>query len=114
MPVIINIVGSGGGTVLDAGGNGIANPGFNSSLIEFQYSGAGLINLHGNGATSAVIYAPNATVDLKGNGTVYGSVIAAQINGIGGPVTIHYDRALAANLMTVGNWTLDTFTWNKY
>jgi hypothetical protein len=41
-------------------------------------------------------------------------VIAAQINGIGGPVTIHYDRNLAANLMTVGNWTLDTFTWNKY
>ena len=114
MPVIINIVGSGGGTVLDAGGNGIANPGFNSSLIQFQYSGAGLINLHGNGATAAVIYAPNATVDLKGNGTIYGSVIAAQINGIGGPVTIHYDRALAVNLATVGNWTLDTFTWSKY
>jgi PilX N-terminal len=114
MPVIVNIVGSGGGTVLDAGGNGIANPSFNSSLIQFQYSGAGLINLHGNGATAAVIYAPNATVDLKGNGTVYGSVIAAQINGIGGPVTIHYDRALAANLVTVGNWTLDTFTWSKY
>jgi Tfp pilus assembly protein PilX len=114
MPVVINIVGSGGGTVLDAGGNGIANPNFNSSLIQFQYSGAGLINLHGNGATSAVIYAPGATVDLKGNGTIYGSVIAAQINGIGGPVTIHYDRALAYNLATVGNWTLDTFTWSKY
>ena len=114
MPVIVNIVGSGGGTVLDAGGNGIANPSFNSSLIQFQYSGAGLINLHGNGATAAVIYAPNATVDLKGNGTVYGSVIASQINGIGGPVTIHYDRALSANLVTVGNWTLDTFTWSKY
>jgi len=114
MPVIINIVGSGGGTVLDAGGNGIANPGFNSSLIQIQYGGAGLINLHGNGATAAVIYAPNATVNLKGNGTVYGSVIGAQINGIGGPVTIHYDRALSANLVTVGNWTLDTFTWSKY
>jgi hypothetical protein len=29
-------------------------------------------------------------------------------------VSIHYDRALQQNLMTVGNWTLDTFTWSKY
>jgi Tfp pilus assembly protein PilX len=114
MPVIVNIVGSGGGTVIDAGGNGIANGTFNSSLIQFQYSGSGIINLHGNGATSSVIYAPNAEVDLKGNGTIYGSVIAAKIVGNGGPVTIHYDRALSNNLFTVGNWTLDTFTWSKY
>jgi hypothetical protein len=114
MPVIINIVGSGGGTVMDIGGNGIANTTFNSSLIQFQYSGNGGINLHGNGATSAVMYAPNASVTLSGNGTIYGSVIAASILGNGNPVTIHYDRALAANLMTVGNWTLDTFTWSKY
>jgi hypothetical protein len=114
MPVIINIVGSGGGTVMDIGGNGIANPTFNSSLIQFQYSGNGGINLHGNGATSAVIYAPNAGITLKGNGTVYGSVIGAQITGNGGPVTIHYDRYLSNNLFTVGNWTLDTFTWSKY
>jgi hypothetical protein len=60
------------------------------------------------------MYAPNASVTLSGNGTIYGSVIAASILGNGAPVTIHYDRALSANLMTVGNWTLDTFTWNKY
>ena len=99
---------------MDIGGNGIANPTFNSSLIQFQYSGNGGINLHGNGATSAVIYAPNAGITLKGNGTVYGSVIGAQITGNGGPVTIHYDRYLSNNLFTVGNWTLDTFTWSKY
>jgi len=114
MPVIVNIVGSGGGTVMDIGGNGIANTTFNSSLIQFQYSGTGALNLHGNGATSAVIYAPKAGVTISGNGTIYGSVIGAQITGNGGPVTIHYDRALSANLMTVGNWTLDTFTWSKY
>jgi Tfp pilus assembly protein PilX len=114
MPVIVNIVGSGGGTVMDIGGNGIANTTFNSSLIQFQYAGNGIINLHGNGATSSVIYAPNAEIDLKGNGTVYGSVIGASIKTNGGPVTIHYDRALSNNLFTVGNWTLDTFTWSKY
>ena len=114
VPVIVNIVGSGGGTVMDIGGNGIANTTFNSSLIQFQYSGNGAINLHGNGSTSAVIFAPNAPVTLAGNGTIYGSVIGASILGNGNPVTIHYDRNLAYNLATVGNWTLDTFTWSKY
>jgi len=113
-PVIINIVGSGGGTVMDIGGNGIANNTFNSTLMQFQYSGTGGINLHGNGSSSAVIYAPNASVTISGNGTIYGSVIGAQIIGNGSPVTIHYDRALQANLMTAGNWTLDTFTWSKF
>jgi PilX N-terminal len=113
-PVIINMVGSGTGTVLDIGGNGIANGTFNSSLMQFQYSGLDAINLHGNGSSSAVIFAPSAPVTLSGNGTVYGSVIASQILANGNPVTIHYDRALAANLATVGNWTLDTFTWSKY
>lgn len=113
-PVIINIVGSGGGTVMDIGGNGIANGTFNSTLMQFNYAGGGGINLHGNGASSAVIYAPNASVTISGNGTIYGSVIGAQITGNGGPVTIHYDRALQANLVTLGNWTLDTFTWNKF
>ena len=113
-PVIIDIVGSGGGTVLDIGGNGIANGTFNSMLMQFQYSGNGAINLHGNGASSACIYAPNSPVTLSGNGTIYGSVIGSQLLANGNPVTIHYDRALAANLATVGNWTLDTFTWSKY
>ena len=113
-PVIINLVGSGVGAVLDIGGNGIANGTFNSSLMQFQYSGTAEIKLHGNGSSSAVIYAPNSPVTLAGNGTIYGSVIGSTITANGNPVTIHYDRALSANLFTVGNWTLDTFTWSKY
>lgn len=113
-PVVINMVGSGAGTVLDIGGNGIANGTYNSSLMQFQYSGSAAINLHGNGSSSAVIFAPNSPVTLSGNGTVYGSVIGSKILANGNPVTIHYDRALAVNLATVGNWTLDTFTWSKY
>ncbi len=113
-PVIINIVGSGGGTVMDIGGNGIANGTFNSTLMQFNYNGTGAINLHGNGASSAVIYAPLSPITISGNGTIYGSVIGASLLGNGGPVTIHYDRALQANLMNLGNWTMDTFTWSKF
>lgn len=114
MPVIINVVGQGSATPLDIGGNGFANPGFNSSLIQIQYNGTGAINLHGNGASSAVIYAPNAPITLSGNGTIYGAVVGSTLTANGTPVTIHYDRALQNNLVTVGNWTMDTFTWSKY
>jgi hypothetical protein len=34
------------------------------------------------------------------------------MNGNG--AAVHYDRRLAADLFTVGNWTLDSFTWSKY
>jgi Tfp pilus assembly protein PilX len=114
MPVIINLVGSGQTTVMDIGGNGIANGTFDSSLMQFQYSGTAAINLHGNGSSSAVIFAPNAPVTLAGNGTIYGSVIGSQLLANGNPVTIHYDRNLSNKLFTVGNWTLDTFTWSKF
>lgn len=113
-PVIINIVGQNQPTVLDLGGNGISNPSFNASLVQFQYNGTGAINIHGNGASSGVIYAPNAAVTLSGNGTIYGAVVGKTLTANGTPVAIHYDRSLQNNLITVGNWTLDTFTWSKY
>ena len=113
-PVILNIVGQGQSTVLDLGGNGISNPGFNSSLVQIQYNGTGAINLHGNGTSSGVIYAPNADITLSGNGTIYGAVVGKTLTANGTPVTIHYDRSLQNNLVTVGNWTMDTFTWSKF
>jgi hypothetical protein len=115
MPIIINVVGNGQATPLDIGGNGIANSTYNSTLLQIQYAGTGAINLHGNGDSTGVLYAPNAGITFSGNANWYGSVIGNTIQSNGGAsVSIHYDRALSANLMTVGNWTLDTFTWNKY
>jgi hypothetical protein len=113
-PVIINVVGQGQATPLDIGGNGISNPSFNSSLVQIQYNGTGAINLHGNGSQSAVIYAPNSNISMSGNAAFYGSVIGNTLSASGGPVTIHYDRALQNNLVNVANWTMDTFTWSKY
>jgi len=87
---------------------------FDASLFEFQYNGLGAINLHGNGNSTGVIYAPNAAITLSGNGTIFGSVIGRTLQANGNPVRIHYDRNLQNNLVTVGNWTLDTFTWSKF
>src|SRR5205823_1213900 len=82
-PVIINIVGQGQSTVLDLGGNGISNPSFNASLVQIQYNGTGAIDIHGNGASAGVVYAPNAAATLSGNGTIYGSVIARTLQANG-------------------------------
>ena len=71
------------------------------------------IQIAGNGASAAVVYAPNATVDLKGNATFYGSVIASQLLDVGNGA-IYYDMKLRKKLFTVGNYVLNAFTWNKY
>jgi Tfp pilus assembly protein PilX len=115
VPVIINVVGAGQATPLDIGGNGIVNSTFNSTMLQIQYGGTGAINLHGNGSSTGVLYAPNAGITFSGNANWYGSVIGKTIQSNGGAsVSIHYDRALQANLATVGNWTLDSFTWSKF
>jgi hypothetical protein len=114
-PIIINVVGAGQATPLDIGGNGVSNTSFNSTLLQIQYAGTGAINLHGNGQSTAVLYAPNSAITFTGNANWYGSVIGNTIQSNGNAsVSIHYDRALQRNLMTVGNWTLDTFTWSKF
>ncbi len=94
-PVIINVSGYNQATPLDIGGNGFANPTFNSTLLQIQYAGTGAINLHGNGSSTAVLYAPNAGITFTGNAQWYGSVIGNTITAIGGAsVSLHYDRAL--------------------
>src|ERR1700686_1078720 len=114
-PVVINVVGAGQPPPLDIGGNGIANTTFNSTMLAINYAGSGAINLHGNGQSTGVLYAPNSAITFSGNANWYGSVIGNTIQSNGNAsVSIHYDRALQANLATVGNWTLDSFTWSKF
>jgi hypothetical protein len=84
-------------------------------MLQIQYGGTGAINLHGNGSSTGVLYAPNSAITFSGNAQWYGSVIGKTLQSNGGAsVSIHYDRALQANLATVGNWTLDSFTWSKF
>jgi Tfp pilus assembly protein PilX len=79
-------------------GNGIANPLTTmpeAVLINVACSGA-CVSLGGNGATSSIITAPNATVDLGGGGSkgyMVGAVRAATVNVHGG-YPIHYDVQL--------------------
>jgi hypothetical protein len=71
------------------------------------------LKIAGYGASATVVYAPLATIDFKGNGAFYGSVVGAQVTDVGNGA-IHYDRKLKRKLFTVGNYMLDTFTWATY
>jgi len=112
-PVIINVTGNNQATPIDLSGQGIANPTLDPSLMQFIYAGTGTINIVGNGASASVVYAPNATVDFKGNASFYGSVIAAHLKDVGNGA-IHYDLHLKKKLYTVGNPTLNSFTWSRF
>jgi hypothetical protein len=52
------------------------------------------IDIAGNGALVAVVYAPQGSVKINGNGDVCGSVVANDIKVVGN-AAFHYDEALA-------------------
>ena len=111
--VVVNVTGNNNTTPIDLEGNGISNPTYNPADLQFVYAGTGTIKIAGNGASAAVVYAPNATADFKGNASFYGSVIASQLTDVGNGA-IHYDMRLKKALFTLGNYILNSFTWNKY
>jgi Tfp pilus assembly protein PilX len=53
------------------------------------------IDVVGNGALKATIYAPNATVSINGNGEVMGAIVGRAIK-LTGNVSFHYDESLAS------------------
>lgn len=112
-PIIINVTGNNNATPIDLEGNGISNPTYNPGDLQILYAGTGTIKIAGNGSSAAVVYAPNATADFKGNASFYGSVIANQLLDVGNGA-IHYDMKLKKEMFTVGDYMLNSFTWNKY
>lgn len=84
-------------------GNGIMNGGSTSATsnqpINVQIwgtktSGTQSISIKGNGVLSAVVYAPQGSVTIVGNGDVMGSVVANDIT-LSGNANFHYDESLA-------------------
>lgn len=92
--VVINIK-----TNLSLGGLGIAN-GVSSSIppecVAINYAGTNSVSISGNGAVSAILSAPNATVALGGGGSggyFVGAVLANNVSVQGG-YPVHYDVQL--------------------
>jgi hypothetical protein len=115
VPVILNVTGSGGGTVVQLTGGGLTNTTGNFDPQSFQilYAGTGTISLKGGAASVGLLYAPNAGFSFAGNTDWYGAVIGKDMTDMGG-TAVHYDRRLQNKSFTVGPWMLDSFTWKKY
>jgi Tfp pilus assembly protein PilX len=75
-------------------GNGNNRPG-TCKIWGTSTSAAGQsIQLAGNGALKAVVYAPNADVKINGNGDIMGSLVGNTISFTGN-AAFHYDESLA-------------------
>ena len=115
VPVILNVTGTGGGTVVDLTGGSVTNTtgNFDPSTFQIIYAGNGSVSLKGGANAVGLLYAPNASYSFGGNGDWYGSVIGASMTDMGG-AAIHYDRKLKDKYYMAGPYTLNSFTWNKY
>ena len=76
-------------------------------------SGTQDIDIAGNGALSAIVYAPFGSVKINGNGDVCGSIVANDITCVGN-AQFHYDESLGnfgGNPFRVASWSeLTTIT----
>jgi Tfp pilus assembly protein PilX len=112
-PVVIDVAGVGQATPITITGNGISNTTYNPLNLEFVYAGTGEVKLAGGDATSALVYAPNATANIQGGADLYGAIVVKQLTATGGGA-IHYDRHLQNSAMTAGQYMMSAFTWKSY
>jgi hypothetical protein len=79
-------------------GNGVLN--YNDSPDTLQIWGTSTsstaqdIQIAGNGALKGVVYAPNGSVKINGNGDVMGAIVGKEIE-LTGNAAFHYDESLA-------------------
>ncbi len=72
---------------------GTSNQPINLQIWGTKTSGVQDIRIAGNGSLSAVLYAPQGSVKINGNGDVMGSVVANDITVVGN-AAFHYDESL--------------------
>ncbi len=105
-PGDIKIAGNG---VLNGGNTtATANQSKNFQIWGTKTSGVQDIQIAGNGVLSTLVYAPQGSVKINGNGDVCGSVIANDIT-LTGNAAFHYDESLAdmdgGNPFRISRWS---------
>jgi hypothetical protein len=92
--VVLNVAGNGmtTGNVIDLSGQSVDNETFNANQFIINYGGNGQINVTGNASSSYfVLNAPNAQVQIAGNGHIFGAVVGSTILDVGNG-TFSYDK----------------------
>lgn len=120
--VVINILNaSNSSTPFTSNGGTIINGGEDPNNLTFVYAGNDTINLNNGAAMFATIYAPNAPMNISGNGGLYGAVVGNTFAFTGSGHVI-YDTHLASETphVTISSTTvgpkahLDEFSWSAY
>jgi len=108
----IKIAGQGVANGSDANGDGTVSNAEAAQPVNFQIwgtktTGVQDIKIAGKGTLSGVIYAPQGTVTINGNGHVSGSVVANNIT-LTGNAAFHYDESLGdfggGNPFRIAKW----------
>jgi Tfp pilus assembly protein PilX len=86
---------------------------YDASILQFIYGGDGEVKMTGRNNAAAVLYAPNAHVDLGGTADFYGSMLGKTITNTGG-ANFYYDRRLMRDFYVAGHPMASTFNWKRY
>jgi hypothetical protein len=81
-------------TPITISGQGILNSTLIPMDLQITYGGTGTISIKGQGASYAVVDAPNATLNVSGNGDFFGRLVGSTIN-YSGNGKFHFDAASA-------------------
>jgi hypothetical protein len=112
-PAIVQVTGTGQATPIDLTGGTTTNSSYIPKKLQILYGGTGTVKVAGGAATSMMVFAPNAAVQLKGGGDLYGAVLGKTIDD-GGGTSIHYDRDLPTEFYVAWNTMMSSFSWKKY
>ena len=85
---------AGNGVMNGGSTNATANQPINCQFYGTKTTGVQDIQIAGNGVLNAVVYAPQGSVKINGNGDVGGSIVANDITCVGNAY-FHYDESLA-------------------
>jgi Tfp pilus assembly protein PilX len=89
-------------------GQGIVNPTLIANDFQINYGGTGVVFIAGKGKEYCIVDAPNAAVQVEGNGDTFGRIIGRTID-YGGNGKFHFDKASALGPPNNGPYTLISF-----
>jgi len=89
-------------------GQGIASSDNIPNDMQVNYGGTGTVTLSGNGASYAVVDAPNAGLTVSGNGDFFGRVVGKTVT-YSGNGKFHFDTATALAPQSNGGYVLISF-----
>ena len=110
--VTLDVAGQNDTTPLDFTGGSFQNPSYKPENFQILYGGTGTLKVAGGNAASAMVFAPNAAVNLVGGSNFYGEILGATVADTGG-TAFHYDRSLQNKGFAPSNYMLSAFTWKK-